>query len=180
MLSLINLQSTKNQSAKGGDPRQQPHSSENWCRPSGTRFVSTLLPGLTCRAFLCRRFAPGAMAQSAAPSKLSVTQLNQSPLRKFIHHPIVPSSLDQDSRPRSQGPIDGLLFFWRQPSHRGFLQIAQFERPDRHSHQTQDSNLQLFEQTPNLPVLAFVQRNLEPAVLIAVPKQACTLRAQVS
>src|SRR6266852_4735597 len=96
LINLINLQSTKNQSAKEGDPRRQPHSSENWCRPAGLDSFPLCFPALTCRAFLCRRFAPGAMAQSVAPSKLSVNQLSQSPPRKFIHHPVVPSSLDQD------------------------------------------------------------------------------------
>src|SRR5713101_9599551 len=99
MLSLINLQSTKNQSAKEGDPRRQPHSSENWCRPAGLDSFPLCFPALTCRAFLCRRFAPGAMAQSTAPSKLSGNQLNQSPLRKVIHHPVVLSSLDRDHGP---------------------------------------------------------------------------------
>src|SRR5260370_29764819 len=68
------------------------------------------------------------MAQSAAPSKLSVNQLNQSPLRKFIHHPIVPSSLDQDSRPRSQARLMACFssgvsrrveLFFRSPSSSG-------------------------------------------------------------
>src|SRR5712692_7578349 len=103
MLSLINLQSTKNQSAKEGDPRRQPHSSENWCRPSGTRFVSTLLPGTHVRAFLCRRFAPGTMAQSAAPSKLSVNQLSQSPPSEVYP----PPSRSFQSRPGFTAPIAG-------------------------------------------------------------------------
>jgi hypothetical protein len=32
------------------------------------------------------------------------------------------------------------------------------------------SNPLRFEQTPNLPVLAFVQHNLQPAILIAAPQ----------
>src|SRR6266478_5093777 len=83
----------------------------------------------------------------------------------------------RDSRP--QRPIDGPLFIHRQPSHGALLQIAQFERPDRHSHQTQYSNPLRFEQTSDLPVFAFVESNLQPAILIAVPQKACSLGVQM-
>jgi hypothetical protein len=57
---------------------------------------------------------------------------------------------------------------------------VQFERADRHPYETQYLNAQRFEQTANLSVLAFIQRNFQPAVLLAVPKQTRRLCAQVS
>src|SRR5229473_856001 len=42
------------------------------CRPSGTRPCSTSFPALTCRAFLCRRFAAGVVACSTFLTVLGV------------------------------------------------------------------------------------------------------------
>ena len=47
------------------------------CRPSGTQLCFTLLPpALTCRAFLCRRFAAGGMVQSTFFAALGVATQN--------------------------------------------------------------------------------------------------------
>src|ERR1700674_1072232 len=51
------------------------------CRPSGTRLCSTLLPALTCRAFLCRRFAAGGIARAIFLRPLGLRHRLGSPVQ---------------------------------------------------------------------------------------------------
>jgi hypothetical protein len=52
-------------------------------------------------------------------------------------------------------------------SNGSLLQVAKNQRPNRNPQQPQNFNVQLLEQTPNVPILAFVDHHFDPAIALS-------------
>ena len=59
-----------------------------------------------------------------------------------------------------------------------FRQIAELQRPDGHADQSQHFKFHGFHHAADLPVPAFIENDLEPAVFLAGAQATCPLGVQ--
>ena len=68
---------------------------------------------------------------------------------------------------RCHRAIQRSLFAGRQSAKRSFRQVSELQRADRHSHQPEHLDFQRVQHAANLPVLALIEDDLEPTVLLS-------------